>query len=1355
MVRQKRLLGVVFILFHQHNQTLQPYRESLLPNTTFVNEYGPTETVVGCSIYTVSPTYTPAPEQVAVPIGKPIQNTRLYVLSAGMQAQPFNSIGELYIGGDGVALGYVNRDDLTAERFITHPDNAAEPLYRTGDLVRWRDNGELEFIGRVDHQVKIRGYRIELGEIEEVLLRRADVRDAAVLALPNPATQQEHRLVAYVVPADYPQLDVPEAQNTALEALQNAYLSELKNTLPAYMVPSVCVLLTSMPLTFNGKVDRKALPAPEDSAMQEQVYVAPQNDTQTLLCDVWQQVLQVSQVGIKDNFFSIGGDSILSIRIVSLLKEHGITLGIQDLFTYQTVEALAAHVATLTEQVEHTEELAPFALLTAQEREDISAEYEDGYPMSALQAGMVFHTQMDGFSGVYHDINSEHIEYPWHQAHFEAALNACIARHPILRTGFRLQGKRPLQLVHKSMAAPLVVEDITEIPAAAQEQWLVEWREARKQHVFDWEQGPLFQINVFLRSATSFEFTISFHHAVLDGWSRATLTAELYANYEQLLAGNALLPQEADWTYRAYIAEELATLEKEDASQYFSQLLEDAPTEQLPLRRDGVNDGYHIAEVAEFDALAKPVVALAQKIGVPVQAVLLTAHLKALATMSGANQVMSCVTTNGRPERAGGEQGLGLFLNSLPLQLHLEKQDWGTLIKRVAELTAQSMPHRRYPLLKIQQNSEMEFNEVLFNYTHFHVLNQVDGGDLKALSSSGSEHTNFRLTTDISRSADGEEMGLRFSYDSGSYSASQIARLGEYYVNALHWMLNDITRPHQTSSLLSVSEQQGLLENHEPEQCFDTQPSLHSLFEARVAHTPDAIALTFEGQHWSYEQVNARANQLAHALVAQGVTANTLVGLCMERSAELIVGILAILKAGGAYVPLDPHYPTERLEYIIKDSELSLVVTEPAHVSHEALASLSTVMLSAVSGESTDNLSHAVHASDLAYVIYTSGSTGQPKGVLVEHGNVTRLFKATEAQFGFDEQDVWTMFHSPAFDFSVWEIWGALIYGGRLVVIPQWLSRSPEEFYQLLVAERVTILNQTPTAFTQLIREDQRQQGELALSNIIFGGEALNFVELKRWVQRHGDDSPKLINMYGITETTVHVTYKRVTQEDIAQNRGSLIGAPISDLSLYLLNGDGELVPQGTPGEMYVGGGGVTRGYLNRAELTSERFIDNPYKQGDKLYKTGDVARYLEDGELEYIGRTDDQVKIRGFRIELSEIEQNLSALEQVRVSTVIVREDKPGQKQLVAYAVLNEEAQGEEAQKLAQQQLRAQMESVLPAHMVPAIFVLMPVMPLTQNGKVDKRALPVPDAGQIQTQAYQAPETELETQLVSIWQSV
>ncbi|MFF6733684.1 amino acid adenylation domain-containing protein, partial [Pseudomonas aeruginosa] len=590
------------------------------------------------------------------------------------------------------------------------------------------------------------------------------------------------------------------------------------------------------------------------------------------------------------------------------------------------------------------------------------------------------------------------------------------------------------------------------------------------------------------------------------------------------------------------------------------------------------------------------------------------------------------------------------------------------------------------------------------------------------------------------------------------FDASTVERLAGHWRNLLRGIVANPRQRLGELPLLDAPERRQTLSEWNPAQreCA-VQGTLQQRFEEQARQRPQAVALILDEQRLSYGELNARANRLAHCLIARGVGADVPVGLALERSLDMLVGLLAILKAGGAYLPLDPAAPEERLAHILDDSGVRLLLTQGHLLEH--LPRQAGVEVLAIDGLVLDGYAESdplttLSADNLAYVIYTSGSTGKPKGTLLTHRNALRLFSATEAWFGFDERDVWTLFHSYAFDFSVWEIFGALLYGGRLVIVPQWVSRSPEDFYRLLCREGVTVLNQTPSAFKQLMAmacsADMATQ-QPALRYVIFGGEALDLQSLRPWFQRFGDRQPQLVNMYGITETTVHVTYRPVSEADLEGGLVSPIGGTIPDLSWYILDRDLNPVPRGAVGELYIGRAGLARGYLRRPGLSATRFVPNPFPggAGERLYRTGDLARFQADGNIEYIGRIDHQVKVRGFRIELGEIEAALAGLAGVR-DAVVLAHDGVGGTQLVGYVVADS---AEDAERL-RESLRESLKRHLPDYMVPAHLMLLERMPLTVNGKLDRQALPQPDAS-LSQQAYRAPGSELEQRIAAIWAEI
>ncbi|KKZ90958.1 Long-chain-fatty-acid--CoA ligase [Bacillus wiedmannii] len=696
---------------------------------------------------------------------------------------------------------------------------------------------------------------------------------------------------------------------------------------------------------------------------------------------------------------------------------------------------------------------------------------------------------------------------------------------------------------------------------------------------------------------------------------------------------------------------------------------------------------------------------------------------------------------------------IGMMVSTVPLRMDIDpEEEVLSFIGRVSRKQSKSLRHQKYPfdLLLKKINKENNSNVRLFGTT-IDYRDRDESGDSLWIANR-EEVQDFAVH--IENLIDIDSLHVHIDYREELFSKEEIKR---FFNVMLAIMENTFENPKQKVAEIEIisdeDKRKSLVEFNNPKLDFPPRETLHKLFERQAMIYPNAIAVTYEKEKVTYKELNERANQLAHYLQKKGIGPDTLVGLCVERSLEMIVGILGILKAGGAYVPLDPTYPEQRLQYILEDASIQLFVTQESLKELKWLPeNVESICLDRdqeeIGKESKTLPVSDVNSQNLAYVIYTSGSTGNPKGVMIEHHNVIRLFKSTDCWYQFNEKDTWTLFHSYAFDFSVWEIWGALLYGGKLVVVPYWISRSPKDFYQLLVDEEVTVLNQTPSAFRQLIQvcEQEDENKNLQLRYVIFGGEALEPISLLPWFQRYGEKKSQLINMYGITETTVHVTYYPITQDDVQHASRSNIGKRIPDLEVYILDAYQQPVPIGVDGELYIGGAGLARGYLNRPELTAERFIPHPFSSDPKarLYRTGDLARYLPDGNLDYRGRIDHQVKIRGFRIEIGEIESTLNAYASIKEAVVIVREDQPGDKRLVAYVVGDGNVGA----------WREYLKAKLPSYMVPSRFVTMEAIPLTANGKVDREVLPMPEEEQTNSEAV-APRNSNEKILATIWKQV
>ena len=988
---------------------------------------------------------------------------------------------------------------------------------------------------------------------------------------------------------------------------------------------------------------------------------------------------------------------------------------------------------------------------------------EDIYPLSPMQQGMLFHSLYAPESGVYFTQVSCTLRGNLHVPTFEQAWQKIVEKHSIFRTAFIWKSlSQPMQVVYRQVQINVDTHDWQDLSTQEQQKRLEIFLDADRRKPLQLSQAPLMRLHLIQFDRNTYQFVWSHHHLLLDGWSLPLVFQDLLNFYAAISQGESFHDLPA-LGYRNYIAW-LQQQDQKQAEKYWRQKLQGF-TVPTPLTVDKLlpsQESINISSIQQTKLTVSATATLgsfARQHRLTLNNLVQAAWGLLLSRYSQEADVVFGATVSGRPPSIVGiESMVGLLINTLPMRVKVSPDTQVLdLLKDLQEQQIEAEEYSYSSLVEIQGVSELPGGTSLFesivvfeNYPIDTAL-ASDNSSFDLENRQSFEQTNYPLTV---VALPGKQLQLKIKYDTSRFDHETISRMLGHFQTLLEGIVaNPQQQVGQLPLLTEVEQQQLLVDWNDTQVDYAQDKCIHQLFEQQVEGTPDAVAVIFEEQQLTYRELNSRANQLAHYLQSLGVTSDVLVGLCVERSVEMIVGILAILKAGGAYVPLDPDYPQERLSFMLEDAQVSVILTQQQIVKSLTQHQGQVICLDSdwetIAQNSESNPNRTATPDNLAYVIYTSGSTGKPKGVLVNHSNVVRLFEATENWYHFNSQDVWTMFHSYAFDFSVWEIWGALLHGGRLVVVPYLVTRSPESFYRLLSQEKVTILNQTPSAFRQLIQVEQGIEPDLDLQLrlVIFGGEALETKSLQPWFERHGDQCPQLVNMYGITETTVHVTYRPLNMADL-QETGSVIGRPIPDLQVYLLDSYLQLVPVGVPGEMYVGGAGVTRGYLNRDQLTAERFIVSPFNNSS-LYKTGDKACYLPNGDLEYLGRIDNQVKLRGFRIELGEIEALLASHAQVWETVVLVREDTAGDKRLVAYLVPQPEI------TLKIEEIRQFMKAQLPDYMVPNAFVILEALPLTANGKVDRRALPLPDLDSERLDKYIAPRTPMEEKLVTIWEQV
>ncbi|HEX4959260.1 MAG TPA: amino acid adenylation domain-containing protein [Thermoanaerobaculia bacterium] len=1262
-----------------------------------------------------------------VTIGRPLPGTQAYVLDGRLQPVPGGVPGELFLAGAGGARGYLGRPDLTAERFLPDPfgTQPGGRLYRTGDLARWLASGELEHLGRLDHQVKVRGFRIELGEIEAALGSLPGVRQAVVVVRSDGSDRSPgfQRLVAYLV------------GDVAAEELRD----QLRRRLPDYMVPAAFVTLAALPLTPNGKVDRKALPAPEWERV-EGSWLAPRTPVEEVVAGLWAEVLGLERVGVTDHFFDLGGHSLLATRVMSRLRSTlGIEVPLHDLFAAPRLADFAARV----EAVRRAGTVPPAPPLLAVPR-------EGDLPLSFAQQRLWFIAQLEPDSALYNMPGALRAEGALDGAVLALCLEEIVRRHEALRTVFAAPEGSPVQVIRPAEPFLLPVVDLAVLPEREREERAATLIGEEAARPFDLARGPLLRGLLVRLGARDHAVLLTLHHIAGDGWSLGLLVREIAALYPAFAAGRPSPLPELPVQYADYAVWQRSWLHGEvlegEIDWWRRQLAGLPPLLELPTDRPRPAEQSHrgASRPVRLPAgLTRQVESLARREGATLFMVLLSAFQALLARSSGQDDLAVGSPVAGR-NRVETEGLIGFFVNTLVLRGGLAGDPtFRELLGRVRETALAAYLHQDVPFEKLVE--ELTPERSLAQTPLFQVMLVLQNAPVESLEiedlrlrPAGVETATAKL--DLTLTLEERDGGLIGTVEHATdlYDSTTIDRMIAGFERLLAAAVAGPELRAAELPLLGATERHQLCREwgaiREEISATSMLSTLHGRFAARARQAPEAPALTCGDLTVTYGELNRRANQLAHWLRDQGAGPESRVGLSLDRSMDLVVGVLGVLKAGAAYVPLDPGSPQERLAFVLEDAEIRIVVGAEEIQQTEGLPD--------------GDLEPLGDTSSLAYVIYTSGSTGRPKGTLIAHANVTRLFDATEDWFGFGGRDVWTLFHSYAFDFSVWEIWGALLYGGRLVIVPWEVSRSPERFLELLGRERVTVLNQTPSAFTHIA---QKEAALPDLRLVIFGGEALDPTSLEPWFERHGDERPRLVNMYGITETTVHVTYRPLRATDTR----SVIGVPIPDLSLGVMDHSLLPAPIGVPGELVVGGAGLARGYLGRPELTAERFVPDPDggRPGERLYRSGDLGRFLPNGEVEYLGRLDHQVKIRGFRIELGEIEAAL-VLAGARQAVVVVQSDgsgrsdrssgSPGDRRLIAYVTGDATAA----------ELRQSLREQLPDYMVPAAFVRLSALPLTANGKVDRKALPAPEPPG-REEGYVAPRTREEEILAAVWAQV
>ncbi|CAH1205377.1 Tyrocidine synthase 3 [Paenibacillus plantiphilus] len=1326
-----------------------------LADARLINLYGPTEATVDVSVYEC----VPDSGLGFVPIGRPIDNTALYIVSGSGQAQPIGVPGELCIAGVQLASGYANRPDLTAEKFVPNPFAPGTVMYRTGDLARWMENGEIQYLGRIDDQVKVRGYRIELGEIERILLAFEPVSEAVVTVREDGSGDKQ--LCGYVV-----------ADRACTSGELRRHCGEL---LPDYMIPAAFVQLEAMPLTASGKADRRALPSPDMAMATGTAYEAPASETEEKLVALWRELLQRETIGVNDNFFELGGHSLKAATLTAEIhREFQCSLPLRELFNRTTVRELAQ---LIDEKLAGGEQYEWGGIP--------KLEPQPYYPLSSPQNRLFVLQSMDADNTSYHLPSVLYIHGQLNKDRLRSAVHALVERHETLRTSFVWVDGRPMQSVAK--AAPIV------------------WEESESEHSdldsllsafirpFALDEAPLLRVKLIRFNQEGHVLLLDMHHLISDGVSSVVLAKQFVEAYE-----SGQLP-ELPIQYKDYAHWQQNWLQSEEAGkqqQYWLDALSgEIPVMNLPFdyprppRQDYAGDSVSIALDSE---LAQRLSALGASTGTTLYMTLLAAFTALLHRYTGQEDIWIGSPVAGRPHVELSDL-IGMFVNTVVLRGEARAdQSYLELLEVVKERVLGALENDRYPFeelvdkLAVRRDvSRNPLFDVMFVLQNTGMPKVACGDVVFEPHEPRRSTAKFDLTLEV---AEGEQ-GLRcqFEYRTSLFRRETVERLASHWLRLLEAITSDPALKLAEIELMDAGERRQVVELFNDTAAeFPRELTLHEMFRQQAERTPERIALSCESETLTYRELHERSHRLASHLRGQGVKRGEPVGLMAQRSAELMIGVLAIIKAGGAYVPLPPEFPEDRLRYMAEGSGLRAICvqrdwmataesviagvgaaadgsSDPSalgegsrKVDLDRPAAILLVDLDAAAWrEGAVEPVVSVNApDDLAYILYTSGSTGRPKGVMIRHESVINRIHWMQSAYPLGEGDVILQKTPYSFDVSVWELFWWMLAGASVAFLPPGAEKDPAQLVEAIGQRKVTTMHFVPSMLAAFLETVQGEPaaalaGKLGtLKHVFASGEALHTEHVERFyalTRSCGLADARLINLYGPTEATVDVSvYECVPDSGLGFVP---IGRPIDNTALYIVSGSGQAQPIGVPGELCIAGVQLASGYANRPDLTAEKFVPNPFVPGTVMYRTGDLARWMENGEIQYLGRIDDQVKVRGYRIELGEIERILLAFEPVSEAVVTVREDGSGDKQLCGYVVADRACTSGE--------LRRHCGELLPDYMIPAAFVQLEVMPLTASGKADRRALPSPDMAMETGTAYEAPASETEERLAALWREL
>ena len=1320
--------------------------KAINPEMHIYNEYGPTETTVGCVVQELG-------LNEPVLIGKPIYGTRIYVLSNSGDLLPIGAIGEIYIGGLGVCDGYLNKKELTQDKFITNPFVVGERLYRTGDLGRWLPNGTLEYKGRNDDQVKIRGYRVELSEIEHALMQVDGIRQACVV-IKDRETKEDtiNYLVGYYVSDENNDL----SDQTEIKA-------KLSKVLPEYMIPSAFIRISSFPLTPNGKIDKRSLLDVEAVGFIHS-YVPPGNDAEIAMCKVWEEVLGISRVGTTDNFFSIGGDSIISIRVVSRLKQLGFNTSVSEIFRFRTVREIVKNTEVLNFQDETTYQnfsLISNAILNGilNERNIPIEDIADAYPASYLQSGMLIESLTD--NKAYFNVDSFVINKKFEPVTFKNIWSQLIDKHEQLRTAYVLSEIGYVNIVYHTvdLDAMIIVKE--------QYQQLEPTVDVERQVGFNFESPGIFRLLILPNESNgNFILLFSHHHVIGDGWSVASLIADFIDAYVH----GKVIQKNTQPSYGKFIRKELESLTNSRHQKFWLDYLSDYELKSNDLLISdlkGSSDDLIVSYQKLDSQLNGKLLRFSKEANIPLDIVFLGVYNLVLSLFYNDNDLVIGTVTNNRLEEEGGDRLFGLFLNTIPMRINIDRH-----LKKckdyLFEILANKLKindHQSYPYAKIKSdlNLEQDIYNCSFNYIHFHIEEENYEKKAAGLEYSLSK-TNLPLVMDIARYKDTFTIVIEGNPDFIDRPTSE--KIIHSMIVCLEQMINYPEKYVDEYQLLTTKEYHQVVRQwNATSKYYPKDITIYELFQRQVASTPDKVAVVYDNQALTYNELNEKSNQLARHIRSvykrnanEELKPDAIIVLCLDRSLELVIGMMAVLKAGAAYLPIDPSYPQDRVDYIIADTETKVILSLKDESENCDLELPSEKVLYISLSENlykegdTSNLTSYSKSTDIAYVIYTSGTTGKPKASLIEHHSFVNLNKWYSEEFNLTAEESFIICSEICFDLTQKNYFSSLITGAS-IYIPRKGIYDPTNIAKMILQNKISRINCAPSAFTPIFNELYDQPEFKSFSYVFLGGEPISDSILEAIKKRMSGGY--FVNSYGPSECC-DVTTFFVSSNDHLPDSAIPLGTPVNNFKHYVLNHNKHPVPVGVVGELYISGAGLSRGYLNSPELTAERFIPNIFATAEdrekgytRLYKTGDLVKWLPDGNLLYIGRNDDQVKIRGYRIELGEIEHALTRISGIKQACVLAKARKTQTTEtvnLIAYYVLSKP----KSDALQASDIQDELLKSLPDYMVPSTFHAMEAFPLTINGKLNKRGLPDIDVSSLAA-THVEPETENEITVCAI----